>query len=219
LNMKIAILLVGHLRFWKECRSNFLSCLYQDGYDIDVFVDTYYQMFRSDYSVRKENENCVNLTSSDIHALFRGINVVSFKIEPELLGGESMQVRKLLNVYDTYVNYENDHGKYDLVIKSRFDIKLHNTIDYLKLSKELSSLNKILHLSRGAVNSRPSENDMLAIGDTDTFKIYGNRHRRFSCVHGSLGMIQKEDGVKCIPDIDISILRFSHDGTKIVEEH
>ena len=218
--MKIAILLAGHLRFWRECKSNFLSCLYQDGHDIDVFVDTYDKVFRSDYSVRKENEQQISLRSEDLHALFSGINVVSFKIEPELIGiTEAPQIRKLLNVYDTYVNYEKEHGRYDLVIKSRFDIKLHNIVDYSNLSKQLSSSNKTLHISNGAVNSIPNENDMLALGDTDTFKIYGNRHRRFSCVHGSIGMIQQQDGVKCIPDIDISILRFSHDGTKIVEEH
>lgn len=220
--MKIAILLAGHLRFWEyECKDNFMKCLYQDGHDIDVFVDTYNSIFRSDYLVRRENEKVKIVCSDKIHKLFDGINVVSCVIEPELVGGEAMQVRKLLNVYDAYVNYEKSHGEYDLVIKSRFDIKLHAPLDYSKLKQECTSQNKILHISHGAVVCRQNENDMFCIGDTHTFKIYGNRHRNVAiqCVHSSIGVIQEVNGIKCIPDIGISILRFSHDGSTIITEN
>jgi len=199
-----------------------MKCLYQDGYDIDVFVDTYNSVFRSDYSIRRENEKAKILRSDKIHRLFDGINVVSCVIEPELFGIEAMtHVRKLLNVYDAYVNYEKSHGEYDLVIKSRFDIKFHTPLDYSKLKQECTSQNKTLHISYGAVSCLQNENDMFCIGDTHTFKIYGNRHRNFPgiSVHTSIGMIQHRDEVKCIPDIKISILRFSHDGSTVIAEH
>ncbi len=54
--MKIAILLPGHLRAWEYCKQNFISNLYDTSHQVDVFVDTYNNVFRHDYTLHKENE-------------------------------------------------------------------------------------------------------------------------------------------------------------------
>ena len=54
--------------------------------------------------------------SNQIYNLFEGINVVSFRVEPELTGeAEDLQIRKLLNLYDS--------GNYDDLISLAFEIR------------------------------------------------------------------------------------------------
>lgn len=215
--MNIAVLLAGHLRFWKLCKENFIENIYSTNHQIDVFVDTYNVKYRSDYSVNGENEaeNAL-LSENSIRAEFDKLNLVHLSVEPEVLYDpifcRTPQARKLLRVYDAFIEYEKKHEiKYDLVIKSRFDIVLHKKLDYNHLISEYSKNNNVIHISKGVVNCRPEHNDLFAISDRKTFDFYANRHREYSdviCPHTTIDLMSKNSGVVCIPYIPVSIYRF-----------
>jgi hypothetical protein len=81
-NMKIAILMAGHIRSWDFCKSNFIENVYKNAdHQIDVFIDTYNQIFRSDYHLHKEFEMNIVKENLQVQELFSGINVVSFGID------------------------------------------------------------------------------------------------------------------------------------------
>ncbi len=46
--MKIAVLLPGHIRTWDYCKQNFMDTIYDNNHTMDVFVDTYNEIFRPD---------------------------------------------------------------------------------------------------------------------------------------------------------------------------
>lgn len=226
--MKIAILILGHLRAWEVCRENFLNTLYDETHQIDVFLDTYNRIFRSDYELYGENQIDFVLSDDAILKLFDNINVVDFKVEPELVGdSEGLQIRKILRVVKSYEEYEKIHGKYDLVVRTRFDLLLDKKIDYDYLLEGIKKNPKIIHIGNGSIDME--ENDMFAVCDSDTFKIYGNRFleingrddynlllelcgKRFfeiPFIHGSLILIKSLYGLKYIQDIGISVVRLN----------
>lgn len=224
--MKIAILMAGHIRFWERCRDNFMNCIYQPNNKIDVFVDTYNRKFRSDYAVRGECHtfNPI-LNSSQIISMFDNINLVSFQVEPEVpyhpTNQPAPQARKLKKIYDTFNDYQEKNGKYDLVIKSRFDILLEHPLNYEYILDHCSPEKKTIFISNGVVNCIPSDNDMFAISTQETFHYYGYRHHEFPetiCPHTTIRMMRDKHKISCIPCINIKICRFSHDGETIVEE-
>ena len=63
--MKIAILLPGHIRAWDVCKQNFMDTIYDNSHQIDVFVDTYNEIFRNDYVLHKENEIIVAISGKN----------------------------------------------------------------------------------------------------------------------------------------------------------
>lgn len=226
--MKIAVLLPGHIRTWDYCKENFINTIYDTNHKIDVFVDTYNEIFRTDYPLHDEDKMNIVKSDEEIFSLFEGINVVDFKIETQLSKDPSaMQMNKILKITKTYEEYEKKYGKYDLVIRSRFDILLDKKINYEKIlyrckdkkiiynekiiDKQKNS--KIVYIGNGAVH-RP-ENDMFAICDTDTFKIYGKRFLQHSGPHESMIHIANKYNILYSQTIGISIVRLGGPGESV----
>lgn len=210
--MKIAILLAGHLRTWERCKNNFIETLSDvSNHEIDIFVDTYDQMFRTDYAVHNEQNFQRCLLKEDIVNSFHGLNVVSFSMEPEVLGIAHLnQARKLLKVFDTFSEYEAQNGIYDLVVKTRPDIKILEKVNYSNIHSECSKFIKKLFISKGGVNCLPLENDLLAISTSDIMKLYMNRFRIYSdidCTHSSLGVMARKNQLLVENTIPVSIIR------------
>lgn len=216
--MKVAILLAGHMRAWNYCRSNFMENLYNANHQIDVFCDTYNQVFRSDYKLHNECDMQVTLTDEEIKSQFTGINVVNFDIEPEQLGhADLMQKRKLLRVFDSYNKHVAQHGEYDLCIKSRFDILLHKPFDYESVLNECNNNSKLIFISDGGVPVR--ENDMFAATKPEAFDIYMNRlniiqdgRKEYAQQHWSMHKIELTHGIQYNNSIHISIVRLDGNG-------
>lgn len=210
--MKIAIILPGHARAWDFCKENFLQTLYDKNHIIDVFVETYNEIFRTDYHLHNEFEMNVTKTDEEIKQMFEGINVVSFSIEPEVKGiSEQMQKRKILRVFDSFLKHEEKYGKYDLVVRSRFDLLLDEKLDYEKILERCSENPKMIYIGNGALHM--PENDMFAVCNSDTFKIYINRLNTYPYQgeamlhHHSMKYIAQTMGIVYNQVIGISIVR------------
>jgi hypothetical protein len=208
--LKIAVLLPGHIRAWDYCKQNFMDTIYDNTHQIDVFIDTYNDIFRNDYQLHKENEMGIIKDDSEVLSLFEGINVVDFKIENQIPGdAEQMQIRKILKNVETYENYEQMNGLYDLVIKSRCDILLDEKLDYEEIHRNCVE-SRLIYIGTGAVHMR--ENDMFAICNSETFKFYGKRFLDFPTIHRSMNEIELKYNVSYSQTIGISIVRL--DGNK-----
>lgn len=208
--MKIAILLPGHIRAWDYCKQNFLNTIYDKSYQIDVFIDTYNDIFRNDYIVNNEHEMNIIKTDYEIQLLFSDINVVYLSVEPQIEGpAEKMQIRKILKIVDAYENYEQNHDKYDLVVKSRCDILIDEKLDY-KSILETCKNNNIIYIGKGGNDTK--ENDMFAVCNSDVFKIYGRRFLDCPYIHPSMSLIETKYNISYIQNIGMSIVRL--DGNK-----
>lgn len=173
--MKVAVMLPGYLRAWEYCKQNFIENIIDSNHQVDIFVDTYDQMFRTDYDVRNENQLKVKKTEKEIVQLFYDLNVVSLSVEPEIIDGtfaEYLQIRKLRKIYNSVVEYEKQNGQYDLIIKSRPDLKLKSKLDYDLIYHNCSiNPNLIIIPDNKTVNVGWCQNDLFAIagrkaGDT-----------------------------------------------------
>ena len=181
--MKIAIMIPGHLRTWEIVKPNFIANALDPNHQIDVFVDTYNEFFRKNYSILNES-NMFNygFVHDDAHILnlFSGINVVDFKIENEILCSEGlrssmMQVRKLKKIYETVKSYEEINGNYDLIMRVRPDNELDDKIDYQSILKSVTINPMKIFISQGGAFNKFINNDMLAIGKRKAMDIYMNR--------------------------------------------
>ncbi len=152
-------------------------------------------------------------SNDEITSLFDGINVVDLKIENTTIGNHSiLQMYKILKITNTYEEYEKIHGKYDLVVRSRFDILLDKKIDYEKIYESCKN-SKLIHIGDGAVHR--SDNDLCAVCNTDTFKIYGKRVLHDEGPHGSMTVIANIYGIYYSQTIGISIVRLGGPGQSV----
>jgi len=224
--MKVAVLLPGHLRAWNYCRENFISKIYDDNHEIDVFIDTYYEVFRSDYELHGESSMQILKNKDEIKNDFNDINVVDFSVEDEITGegyrrAMYMQKRKILKIYDSFSKYQDQNGKYDLVVRSRFDILLDKKLDYDYILKKCIKNPKLIFIGNGAVDR--DDNDMFAVCSSDTFDLYVNRLNLYpdetdpALHHKSLTHIEKNYGVVYDKTTKISIVRL--DGNKNFTVH
>jgi hypothetical protein len=220
--MRIAIILPGHVRAWSYCRENFLETLYNKNHDIDVFVETYNQLFRSDYSLHNENQMQITKSDDEIKEMFSGINVKYFGIEPELTGSSGMmQKRKILKCYEEVKREEEQNGKYGLLVRSRFDLLLDNPLDYDTILSECTQNEKLIYIGLGAVHM--TQNDMFAACKSDAFSIYINRLNEYPTNedmihHWSMDYIKEKHGIEYRQVIDISIVRLDGNGNFKVEK-
>lgn len=215
--MKIAVLIAGHIRSWDFCKSNFLENLYNSDHQIDVFIDTYNEIFRSDYHLHKEYEMNIIKNSDQIKEMFSGINVIDFGIEPEVVGPpQDMQKRKLLRVFNKFLEYEKNYNEYDLVMRYRFDLLLDKPLDYEYILQECTNNPKLIFIGDGAVHM--PQNDMMAICNSNAFKIYLNRLNTYPLQgdpmihHYSMDHLIADYGIEYSQTIGISIVRL--DGNK-----
>jgi len=222
--MKIAVLLPGHIRAWEYCKSNFMETIYDTRHNIDVFVDTYTDIFRNDYSLHKENEMGIIKNEDQVLSLFSGINVVDFKIENQIPGDpEIMQIRKILRIVKAYEQYEKLHGKYDLVIRSRCDLLLNDKLDYEVIFNNCKN-SRLIYIGNGAVHM--PTNDMFAICSTETFKLYGNRFtddripvEYRNKVHITMQEIGRIHNVSYSQTIAISVVRLGGPGKSLTDNN
>jgi hypothetical protein len=130
--MKIAIILVGHIRTWEKCKKSFIDTF--NKYDPDVYLYTYNTMnYRSE----------IKLSETDIREIFKDIRIHSLTIKDEnevLKESTDKYSRYYIDNYNTkkehfpefccqYINIKNcfntvvDSGiSYDFVVKTRPDI-------------------------------------------------------------------------------------------------
>ena len=175
--MKIAILLPGHLRTFSKCKQNFMDNVLNGDHQFDIFVATYYNI-----DCRGGNV----LTMDEINELLKDLNVKKLvitnddklKITDESQGDHSPQYRIIKRVNNLKSQYEQENNfKYDLVVKTRFDLIVNNKIDYDKIDKGVLTISNIGW-------GQPC--DLLAIGTSENMDIYCNRFKNAKCPHGSL---------------------------------
>jgi|TARA_B110000259_G_scaffold187976_1_gene244285 hypothetical protein len=133
--MKIAILLCGHIRTWNECKSSFFNFFPND---VDIFVHTYttkysYHPFIKDKLQLTNEINQTQITKTN--EMFGLPNFKRVVFEKELSNDDVdlseypvnldiySQIRKVNLCNDLKKEWEKDYNfKYDIVIKTRFDI-------------------------------------------------------------------------------------------------
>lgn len=221
--MKIAVLLPGHLRAWSFCRNNFFETILDHNHSIDVFVETYNEVFRSDSYSKQERDMRKKESEEDIRRMFDDINVVSFSIEPEFVENPNLaQGRKILKVYDSFKEYEEKNGKYDLAIRSRFDIMLRQKLEYEKIFDRCNQDRNLIIIGKNKTNNL-YPNDMFAVTNSDTFHIYCNRFRNYNstaeCVgHYSLSDAAGKNKLNLEESIEVSIVRLDENQQFVTHE-
>lgn len=205
--MKVAILLAGHMRMWDFCKENFMTNLMDKSCEIDVFVDTYDRLFRSDYMLHGEHLLSDTLSLDDVRSRFDGINVVSCVVEPEQTGDAgTMQVRKLNRVFQQYTDRCSKAGSYDLCVRSRFDIVLKQKFDYASVYNRCLENQKRIYI--GAGMSGVYWNDMFCASMPDVFRLYMTRHDKYTgCVHTTLERCCVVNNLSVEATVDISVVR------------
>jgi len=221
--MRIAIMITGHMRAWDFCRQNFMENVYDTSHEIDVFVETYHDVFRTDYHLHKENEMNIKLTSEQICDKFNGINVKHFNVEDEILGlSQKMHKRKLLMAYQSVINEEQKSGKYDLILKYRFDLLADHKLNYEYYLKRCNLNKSLIFIGEGALYM-DGENDMAAVTHSDNMQIYMNRLNEYNdddsmLFHSSLSHMSRIHNIRLIQNINISIVRLDGNRNYQVEK-
>ena len=217
--MKVAVILPGHLRAWEFCKQNFRNTVYWK-YNPDLFIDTYYQIFRTDYSLHGESEMNITRTWEEIANMFFGMSVKYFNVENETVGippyTQKMQAKKLLKLLERLKHVEQFLGKYDLIVRTRPDLQLDKPLDYEYILEECTKNPKKIFMGEGALHW-PEHNDMFGVMTSDTFKIYINRLKEHDendpmLHHESLIDIKNKYGIVYDQSIGISVARL--DGNK-----
>lgn len=148
--MRIAILIVGHIRTWEKCKENFIEAF--GHLNSDVFLTTYDLQYNY-HPAQKLNwmvgQRDVFLEEEEIVNLFKDINLIDVDYEkvedakkdynvvydflhPNFKGEEHtvLQSRKIIRGFDIIKKYEQKNNfTYDVIIKIRSDIH-HNKFEY-----------------------------------------------------------------------------------------
>jgi hypothetical protein len=151
--MKIAILLCGHVRSWNK--EHFLNTFP----NVDVFIHTYNNIFGYHPFIQNKlniTNDDIKLTNSEIES-YIGIDIKKIVIEDEnniinnnithISSDVYSQFRKFKLCNQLRLEYESIYKiKYDLVIKTRFDISYSLTISEII---NLATNPNILYISEG----------------------------------------------------------------------
>lgn len=216
--MKIAIIYVGHVRSWNSCKKNNLEMLFNENHSIDVFIETYNEGFRQDYSLRNEENEKIVYTEDDIKDLFGGINVVKISIENQPPGGANDgQIMKIVKSYKMFSTSIEERGPYDLIVKTRMDLYFDNKIDYDSILNECSENNKLIL----GCSVTDHINDTFAIGKPENMKKYFDR---FSITDNnspmdSINSLASKENILMDQKIKHHIVRLSvkHNGKKFAK--
>ena len=185
--MRIAILLAGHLRSWEFCKNPFIEKFIDPEHEIDIFVDTYNEIessFPTNYQ-HLVGENALFKSNDEIEFMLSGLNVVQFNVESEIQHKQyKPQADKLEQSYNFYKNYVNVHNiKYDLVVRSRFDLMLEQKINYNHVYEKCGLDQKFLFQSHiNGINFGRDLNDQFAISNPIIMDMY---FKRFSTLFPS----------------------------------
>lgn len=204
--MNIAIIIPGHLRYWVDCRDNFLQKIYDRKHNIDVYVDTYETVFRSDYRTHNECDKKQFMNIQQIYNLFDGINVVSFNLDSE--DKDKNQETKIKSVFESVLK---SNKKYDLMVRTRFDILLDDELDYEFIYNECVKNPKLIFIGKGGEDGLL--NDMFAVCLPEAFELYINRFKygdietNEGIHHGSLKQLSRQHGIVFNTDTWINLKR------------
>ena len=148
--MKTAIILVGNVRTWEQCKENFIATF---GDDVDIFVTTYNKQYAYHPYIQQSLNfyEDRNLDTVEMEKLFSGLNLrgtiiddidsyVDTHVKPYICNKfpqdaflSLAQYFKLHGGIEHIKKYEDLQGfKYDRIIKTRFDI-MYNPIEDLVL--------------------------------------------------------------------------------------
>lgn len=180
--MKIAILLSGHLRTWEFCKENFISNLLDKNHEITIIVDTYTTTEVNDvwytptipfekYSIEEKYLKSVD----EIKNYFSEIPNIIFNIVDEVRCDNSRceEPRKLFN---TFKILESLNKEFDIVIRSRFDLKINKKIDYISVFAALKYNPKLLILSHNnSYSFRRDLNPVFAMSTFENMKLFYRR--------------------------------------------
>ena len=70
--------------------------------------------------------------------------------------------------------YEEQHNKYDLVIRARVDLMINSPIDLIDLKQQLDQNPKLIFMPKHSKFGYPPINDQFAISSPDNIKIYAD---------------------------------------------
>jgi hypothetical protein len=152
--MKTAILLIGPIRTWANCKQNFNEIF--GHLNPDVYVNTYYSQYEYHPAVRQDTNfyDEVYLNDNQIHKMFNEVNIKNInidhlnvyskkcrsKIDAKFLNSiqNLYQYFKILDTFQIIYNQEILMGcKYDCIIKTRCDIILNKFVNNLDLNKNI----------------------------------------------------------------------------------
>lgn len=147
--MKVAIIIIGHIRTWTECEPNFIDSF--GHLNPDVFISTYDLQYNyhpaqqrwmggtsDNYLSFDEIQNFVsniNVVELDVELINKTINdyeQIRYKLHHNFQNDSHtyFQYRKINRMVESMKRQENKNKcKYDVVIKMRFDIH-HNKFNY-----------------------------------------------------------------------------------------
>lgn len=173
--MKIAILLCGHVRSWTKCKEYFKNTF---DIDVDIFAHTYntvlgyHDFIKGKYNIANnmatvssdEIKNIIGIECKDIciedqNELEARIaeDVSSYPINLDIYS----QFRKFKLCDEMRVKYEKEHEfKYDIVIKTRFDLEYS-----IPLSKMIETFDPLyINISSGP-NIYPPDQFFMGTGN------------------------------------------------------
>lgn len=138
--MKTAIILVGNVRTWEQCKENFIATF---GSDADIFVSTYNKQYAYHPYIQQSLNfyKDVDLTEEELQRMFSGLNLsgciidnidtyVDTNVKPFICNRfprdahlSLAQYFKLNDGLNLVKKHEESHGfQYERIIKTRFDI-------------------------------------------------------------------------------------------------
>ena len=139
--MKTAIILVGNVRTWNQCKKNFIETF---GTDTDIFIQTYTKQYAYHPWVQRSLNFFDDCILDNVAEMFNGLNVrgqsitdldeyVNLVVKPGISDKFPADAYQTLAQYfklnDGILNvrhYESVKGfQYDRIIKTRFDVEYY----------------------------------------------------------------------------------------------
>jgi uridine kinase len=168
--MKVALLISGYLRTFKENILNIEKNIINKFDNIDIYV----------HITKHENEEDAYLNPSDIND---NIKFINNKLNPvALLVEDNIEASKLFNTWIKFYKLNNlkcineeIYGKYDLVIKYRPDLKvISEDIFDRKIKKDNIYIPKDSKIDKDKLSNKNDGYicDMFAYGDSETMNKY-----------------------------------------------
>jgi hypothetical protein len=188
--MKTALCLSGQTRFVKQCYDEILYPYILKGNNIDVFIHTW------DIDKSQINKHFINsgghmmgsaITENQIQETLDLYNPVSYKVESQIqFELNKFSERTLSNIRSDYlysmfysiyqsnklkIEYEEKNNfKYDWVIRSRFDVKINERIDFHR------SYSGVINVPSGCFNSEKGYTDCFAFSNSKNMDVYSNTY-------------------------------------------
>lgn len=132
--MKIALCQIGHVRTWQEVKNNQMEKIIQP-LDCDIFIDTstqnsnplYNKKGKIRHSWLEDAENIEKILIESFGERLKHKNILEEVVDPGF--HRYVQWQRLSRCLNDIQNFENENQfKYDIIIKSRFDLSFDRSI-------------------------------------------------------------------------------------------